>query len=630
MIFSAEQVEFIFQLAERMTGTSQQGSYRKEILLSNLKKRMNTVGVDDLFLYLNFAATNSEEKEWLVSALTIHTTSWFREDPHFEIIEKYIIEKLPHKKKFKLWSAACSTGEEVYTLGLVCAKIKEAHPDFDFEIFGTDIDPKSVRIAEIGYYNAEALNVIPKNYHNLLLVSDDRPAVIKVDDFIRERCNFAVADLTDMSPKLAETYDVVICRNVLIYFKPEIVDTIVEKGLGQRLSVGGLLVLGHSEILGSNFKDNLKLLSRSCYIKQPHLAKLSTESELRAIKPKDLKQVKPKILVVDDSITIRNSLRNLLTKKNCIVSTVASAAEASEELQHTPYDLVTLDLNMPGENGLSWLKRQRASGFKLPVVIISESSPQEAAAIFGALENGAQDYIVKKDITQNPEKLFELLDSIAQKVKNTSKTDVFLKPFDLNNFKPEVVLIGASTGGPQSLVDLLTSWPKPSPPVVIVQHITPEFSQPFAQRLSSVIGMPLAVLENSATELKPNMLYMSVGDYHLEIINSNKVLKICQNKDDKMSGHKPSVSKLFLSAATTKAACISILLTGMGHDGADGVNALGLAENCYNIAQDEKSSVVFGMPKKAIETNQVSFVGNIEQIKDQIGKILKKQFKAAS
>lgn len=630
MIFSEQQAEFIFQLAEKITGTSQQGNYRKEILLSNVRKRMNAVRIDNLFTYLNFANENQEEKEWLISALTIHTTAWFREDPHFAIIENYIKDNLPRKKKFKIWSAACSTGEEVYTLALVFAKLKELHPDFDFEIYGTDIDPKSVRIAEVGHYNADSLNSIPKKYHNFLLVSEDEPAVIKVDDLLYERCKFGVGDLNDLSGMNDESYDIIVCRNVLIYFKPEVVDTIVEKGLYPKLSEGGLIVLGHSEILGANFKDSLKLLSRSCYIKQKLVSKVTNDSKLKAVSSKNSKPYQPRILVVDDSITIRNSLRNLLTKKNCIVSTAASASEASEELQHTQYDLITLDLNMPGENGLSWLKRQRNAGFKVPVVIISESSPQEAASIFGALENGAQDYIVKKDITQNPEKLFELLDSIAQKVKNTSETEVLLKPHDLNQFSPEVVLIGASTGGPQVLVDLLTSWPKPSPPVVIVQHITPEFSPPFAQRLSGVLGMPLEVLGESMTELKPNTLYMSVGDYHLEIVNANKILKIRKNFDAKISGHKPSVSKLFLSAANANASCLSIMLTGMGYDGADGVQALGASGKSYNMAQDEKSSVVFGMPKKAIETNQVSFVGNVGQIREQVFRILKKPVRAAS
>lgn len=618
MSFSAEQVEFIFQLAERITGTSQQGSYRKEILLSNVKKRMNTIGVDDLFSYLNFAKNNFEEKEWLISALTIHTTSWFRENPHFEIIEKYIKDNLIHKKHFKFWSAACSTGEEVYTLALVCEKIREQNPDFDYEIYGTDIDPKSVRIAEIGHYNSAALKTIPTKYHNLMLMSDDDTAVIKVDDAIQKKCHFSVADLTSLNLESSEVFDVIICRNVLIYFKPENVDSIVEKVLIKKLNSSGLLVLGHSEILSPNFKDKLQLLSRSCYTKLSHVQSVTRKLPKAQI-------IQPKILVVDDSITIRNSLRNLLTKKNCIVSTAASAAEATEELENTQYDLVTLDLNMPGENGLSWLKRQRALGFKVPVVIISESSPQEAATIFGALENGAQDYIVKKDITQNPEKLFELLDSIAQKVKNTSTTEMFLKPFDLKQFRPDVVLIGASTGGPQVLAELLSSWPKPSPPVVIVQHITLEFSQPFAQRLAGILGMPLAILESQPVELKPNTLYMSVGDYHLEMLAQNKVLKVRKNFDDKMAGHKPSVSKLFLSAASTQAQCLSVMLTGMGNDGADGVNALGQNENSYNLAQDESSSIVFGMPKKAIETNQVSFVGTVSQIKDQVFKILKKQ-----
>lgn len=630
MNFSEEQVEFIFQLAERLTGTSQNGSYRKEILLSNVRKRMSTIGFDDLFSYLNFATTQVDEKEWLISALTIHTTSWFREDPHFAIIEKYIIEKLPHKKKFKFWSAACSTGEEVYTLGLVCAKIKELHHDFDFDIYGTDIDPRSVRTAETGHYNSLALKSIPEKYHNLLLISDDEPAVIKVDDFVRERCHFEVADLTDLNAHKTETYDIVICRNVLIYFKPEIVKMIVEKKLSQRLTEDGLLVLGHSEILGSNFRHNLKLMSRSCYTRQSCSTKISPDTVTRSAAPLNIIQGKPRILVVDDSITIRNSLKNLLTKKNCIVNTAASAEQASEEIQYHSFDLVTLDLNMPGENGLSWLKKQRAAGLTVPVVIISESSPQEAATIFGALENGAQDYIVKKDITQNPERLFELLNTIARKVKNSAKTELFLKPFDLNQFKPEVVLIGASTGGPQALVELLKSWPKPSPPVIVVQHITPEFSQPFAQRLSAIIDMPLADLENSAAELKPNTLYMSVGDYHLEIQKTNKTLKILKNNDDKMAGHKPSVSKLFLSAANTKISCLSIVLTGMGHDGADGISALGLNEKSYNLAQDEMSSVVFGMPKKAIETQQVSFIGNVEQIKEQVFKVLTKQDKVAS
>ncbi|MGZ3743916.1 MAG: CheB methylesterase domain-containing protein, partial [Pseudobdellovibrionaceae bacterium] len=172
-------------------------------------------------------------------------------------------------------------------------------------------------------------------------------------------------------------------------------------------------------------------------------------------------------------------------------------------------------------------------------------------------------------------------------------------------------------GGPESLVKLLQNFPKPCPPVVVVQHISPEFSRAFANRLAQLSGLIFNEIDD-AQPLQPNSLYVATGDYHLHLVEKQGRFFLQKNDEPKVNGHRPSVDVLFNSAAKLPVDTLSVLLTGMGKDGAEGLLNLALTNRSFTLAQDEKSSVVFGMPKKAIELGAACFVGDLPAIRAEI------------
>ncbi|NJL24602.1 MAG: hypothetical protein HC902_05150 [Calothrix sp. SM1_5_4] len=139
--------DLILRLAAELTGATTTAESPPSSLISNVNRLMEEKGFSSLLPYLQYVAENPDEHARLISALTIHTTSWFRENPHFVAFQEMLLETLQKKEVFNLWSAACSTGEEVYSFGLMLEEFRRVHPGFDYRILGTDIDPVSVEVA---------------------------------------------------------------------------------------------------------------------------------------------------------------------------------------------------------------------------------------------------------------------------------------------------------------------------------------------------------------------------------------------------------------------------------------------------------------------------------------------------
>jgi chemotaxis methyl-accepting protein methylase len=263
MEFSPAEKEQIFSLAENITGNCQKGSYRREVIISNVLRRVTAKKANHLQDYLKEAISDDIEFAYLVSALTIHTTEWFREVPHFTRFEEILKEKFKHAKHLKLLSAACSTGEEVYSFAMLLESYKKLNLKFDYEISAFDIDPVSVEIAKKGHYNLKELTKIQASYHTFIKMLTDEDG-FTFNHSIQHRCKF----YTDNLIKLQNTkshFDTIVCRNVLIYFTPEMVKKILEC-LIDKLNKGGILIIGHSDIL--NPKDfNLKSHGNSIFEK---------------------------------------------------------------------------------------------------------------------------------------------------------------------------------------------------------------------------------------------------------------------------------------------------------------------------------------------------------------------------
>lgn len=584
---------------------------------------MSFYKINTLKEYLNIIEKNNEEKNNFISSLTIHTTSWFREMPHYELLLKKINEFYQEspKKTFKIWSTAVSTGEELWSAGLVLEYFRSLHPEFQYELYGSDIDPISLEIAQRAVYLKANAHAIPQEYQKGILVGTEKlNAYITLESEIRKKAHFFVSSLVQESNELLQKkFDWIFCRNVLIYFETKTVVQIVNQ-LSQKLNADGVLCLGHSEALDvPPLQTNS--ISNSCYSKNIHKKMKIEISE------------KSSVLVIDDSTVVRKVIKALVEKDHRTVYEAESAERASELVRMKKFDLITLDLSMPGKDGLTWLKEFRKNGDSTPVIIISDSDPKEAEKTFGALESGAQDYIIKSVLNQNPEDVSDRISALIQasflksepkekKVSILNEGVSYLNSSELlkeiQKLKPEVILIGASTGGPDALWKTLKSIPhKNLPPIVVVQHINANFAKPFADRLSLISEVPLLPpLHNQV--LTNGSLVLAWDSTHIGIEKKKDHIVLKVSESEKLNGHRPAVDFLFSSAAQSKIRALSILMTGLGRDGALGMKDLWNARCSVNIAQNENSCVVYGMPKEAVKLGAVHSTLSLEEIRELI------------
>lgn len=611
---SSEEIQVIYELAEKLTGSIQSGNRRKSVLVQNVMRRMQLLEIRSLPQYLSVANRSVEEFAHLISALTIHTTSWFREVDHFAAIEAELLGNAGSQRKIRVLSVACSTGKEVYSLALHFELLKENFPSFDYEIIGIDIDPVSISEAQRAIYRVDELSKIPRQYHRHILVGKDRTkGLFTFSKTIRDRCSFQASDLRDVRGTFLRPgflpFDLIVCRNVLIYFSEQAVQKIIAD-LASLLAPQAILCLGHSEVIDGS-AHGLTGLQHALYRKNNRSSQPQREASVR----------QREALVVDDSPTARTVMTALLREAGFSTSSVGSAAEATAFLRNSTVDFCTLDLNMPGMDGTTWLKSQRALGWRVPVVIVSDCSINDAPVVLGALETGAQDYIEKQDIHKNRQDVIDRIKAIGGRAfpKPDQSASIVMKHQKCSPATPDLIVIGASTGGTEAVIKLLRRMPSSTPPVMVVQHITPHFAEAFAERIAETSTLILGKSENN-TELMPGHVYMALGDYHISVRKQGAKLVFYRSYDGPVNRHRPSVDFLFQSAVNPGTKVAAILLTGMGQDGARGLLSLKNIGAC-TMAQNEESSVVFGMPKEAIRLGAATFIGNIDEIRAELERI---------
>ncbi|AWB68617.1 chemotaxis response regulator protein-glutamate methylesterase [Saccharobesus litoralis] len=321
-----------------------------------------------------------------------------------------------------------------------------------------------------------------------------------------------------------------------------------------------------------------------------------------------------KVLVIDDSPLIRGLLTEILNAAPDIkvVGTAEDPFDAREKIKQLNPDVLSLDVEMPRMDGISFLKNLMRLR-PMPVVMVSTLTAEGAPATLQALELGAIDY-VSKPKNNVAEALTEYQDELHNKIRTAALAKVrastelqasVAKGSILNAermvFKPQHILaIGASTGGTEAIKEVVLQLPAHCPPTVVTQHIPPMFSTSFAARLNA--AAKVTVYEaTSGQKLEPGNVYIAPGDDHLTIRRTAQGY-ICQlDHDAPVNRHRPAVDKLFDSVAeVTKGKATGIILTGMGADGAKGLLNMRNA-GCHTIAQDEASSVVWGMPGAAVE-----------------------------
>jgi two-component system, chemotaxis family, protein-glutamate methylesterase/glutaminase len=325
-----------------------------------------------------------------------------------------------------------------------------------------------------------------------------------------------------------------------------------------------------------------------------------------------------RVLIVDDSPAIRHILQDLLAgyPDLKVVGTASDPYVAREKIKQLRPDVLTLDIEMPRMSGLAFLERLMRLR-PMPVVMVSSLTERHAETTLRALELGAVDYIAKPR-AGSQQSLLEYGEELANKIRAAAATDVsYIQSLDktwlsraqvqpagtLANpaiAEKRVIAIGASTGGTEAIREVLTQFPESMPPILIVQHMPEFFTAMFARRLDQSCRLTVREAQHDEPALTGHA-YVAPGHSHMELALVAGRYRIRLSQRALVNRHRPSVDVLFWSTATAaKDQAIGIILTGMGQDGAAGLVALREA-GAFTIAQDEKSSVIFGMPRTAIE-----------------------------
>lgn len=317
-----------------------------------------------------------------------------------------------------------------------------------------------------------------------------------------------------------------------------------------------------------------------------------------------------RVLIVDDSAVMRALIARKLELDRAIhvVGTAANAAEARQSIKRLDPDVVTLDIEMPGMDGLAFLEKIMTLR-PTPVIIVSGSTRSGAAATARALELGAVDCYAKS--TEARSLSGDDGGELCRLVRRAAKADLTAQRRgrsapsvpSRSAIEADIIAIGSSTGGVEALHTLLSDFPADCPPTLIVQHVHSSFSDAIIQSLARCTAPRIAAAESDLVLERGTVLLAPSGDRHLKIGRAGSGrLRALMREGEPVAGHRPSVDSLFQSvAALTDANMKSagILLTGMGRDGAAGLAAMAEA-GAHTIAQDEESCVVFGMPRAAI------------------------------
>lgn len=352
---------------------------------------------------------------------------------------------------------------------------------------------------------------------------------------------------------------------------------------------------------------------------------------------------KIKVLVVDDSSLFRQTIIQYLSEQPDIevVGYAINAYDAKQKIPKLQPDVLTLDVEMPGLNGIEFLKQLLPTN-PIPVILVSSLN----LSVFDALSAGAVDFVRKPDMSKaNSKEMF--FASLTPKIKAASKARVHVgkqsastsasgphpsqtkakpmpfPPLPHSVLDSTIIGIGASTGGTEATLAVLQKLPAHMPGIVITQHMPEGFTAMYAQRLNRICSLEVREAKNGDI-IRPGLVLIAPGAKQMEVVRSGRNYTVQCHTGAKVSGHCPSVDVLFSSIAKNVAIkTVGIIMTGMGRDGADGL--LKMRQNgAFTIGQDKESCVVYGMPMVAYNIGAVCIQASCENIPSVLMNHLKK------
>jgi len=349
-----------------------------------------------------------------------------------------------------------------------------------------------------------------------------------------------------------------------------------------------------------------------------------------------------RVMVVDDSVVIRRLVTQAL-EHDPVLEMVGTASNGAIGLQRIPQynpDVITLDIEMPDMDGLEMLRRIRAGFPQMRVIMFSTLTERGAAKTLEALSLGADDYVAKfsneKSLDVSMARLREeMIPKIKQffrmaaQVQASPRPGLPLAPASPSarrtapspqsaRLRPKVVVIGVSTGGPTALGIILPKLPADFPlPVMVVQHMPPLFTRFLAERLNSTCQLPVAEAADGGL-VEPGRILLAPGDFHMKLAINGEAVRVCLDQSPRLNSCRPAVDALFASAAEVYGgAVLAVILTGMGQDGLRGAEIL-KASGAGILAQDEASSVVWGMPGAVANAGLADCVLPLDEVVPQI------------
>jgi two-component system, chemotaxis family, protein-glutamate methylesterase/glutaminase len=359
-----------------------------------------------------------------------------------------------------------------------------------------------------------------------------------------------------------------------------------------------------------------------------------------------------RVLVVDDSILYRKVLTEALNSLPAVevVGGVANGGQVVGKVRELRPDVLTLDIEMPGMNGIEVMNALRQAGLNVNVLVVSSVTLSGGVMTLQALENGAFDFITKPQGATREENKRLLREALAPRLRalghrldvqkilrsrpacgcsaETSGSPVQreegkLRPPAVAKTKPELVVIGVSTGGPNALATIVSDLPRLNVPILIVQHMPPIFTRLLAENLSSRSLMPVREASHNE-EILADEIYLAPGGKQMRLIPNSSGARLLQLSDDPPENScRPSVDYLFRSVANHfPGKALAVILTGMGDDGTAGLRLLKRTGSNV-IAQDQASCVVYGMPKAAIDAGLVDVVAPLCDIATNITRLVR-------
>ncbi len=532
-------IDKVSAIVHKITG-NRLGEKQAYMVETRVKKRMMELGIKEAADYLKYIDQHLEnESGILVGLITTHHTFFFREFPHFEILKKMLPDLVNQAKKrgeksLKIWSSACSKGQEVYSLAMFFEYyLGEIDPTMSYKILGSDIDVESVKIANNGVYHQNEIKEIPMNFlgNHWARGTGDISMYAKVKSTIKSKCEFRPGNLLKINEIVKnDKFDVIFCRNVFIYFESYQVEQIT-KDLMSHLYPEGIFFSGISEPL-SGLKLEVSSIGPSAYKMKSAMVN-STVSNGTIVKPGSIVINKStteiyKVMCVDDSPSIITLLKRVLTKEHGfeVVATAINGMDAMEKLKHQKVDIITLDIHMPEMDGISYLEKNFSKSHP-PVVMISSASRTDSDVAMKALKLGASDYVEKpalNNLEERGEEIRTKLRSVAQDYNRKPVITSFDKEnqqhFTISNPDKKMRVILASISDLPRLKAFFSNIDGVQPSTIIFFEGHGEILEAFVKEHSKDFNKEVIFLDTVEKKFEQNKIYFT--DFKSNFSNINK------------------------------------------------------------------------------------------------------------